>query len=150
LNIANNEIKYRAEVVKLYGTLPLLECLPSQLNQVFMNLLVNAAQAIPPERTGRITIRTGCEDGWAWVEIADTGRGIAAENLGRVFDPFFTTKPVGQGTGLGLSLSYGIVQKHNGAITVTSELGRGSCFRVALPVHHTVLAAHPLSSTDPP
>jgi signal transduction histidine kinase len=149
LNMVNNEIKYHAEVVKLYGALPMVECLPSQLNQVFMNLLVNAAQAIPPERPGRITIRTGAEDGWAWVEVNDTGSGIAPENLGRIFDPFFTTKPVGQGTGLGLSLSYGIIQKHNGAITVTSESGRGACFRVALPLRHNPVVAAAASFPSP-
>ncbi|MDO8931604.1 MAG: ATP-binding protein [Rhodocyclaceae bacterium] len=132
LNVANNEIKYKAEVVKEYGALPQIECLPSQLNQVFLNLLVNAAHAIA-ER-GIITVRTGTEPDSVWVEIADTGSGIAPENLTRIFDPFFTTKPVGKGTGLGLSLSYGIVKKHGGRIDVTSEPGRGSAFRITLPI----------------
>jgi two-component system, NtrC family, sensor kinase len=134
LNIVNNEIKYKAEVVKAYGTLPDVQCLPSELNQVFMNLLVNAAHAVDKER-GTITIRTGCEGGdEVWVEVQDDGCGIARDNLSRIFDPFFTTKPVGKGTGLGLSLSYGIVQKHGGRITVDSEPGRGTCFRVTVPV----------------
>jgi two-component system NtrC family sensor kinase len=133
LNIVNNEIKYKAEVVKAYGTLPEVQCLPSELNQVFMNLLVNAAHAVDKER-GTITIRTGCEGGEAWVEVQDDGCGIAKDNLSRIFDPFFTTKPVGKGTGLGLSLSYGIVQKHGGRIAVDSEPGRGTCFRVTVPV----------------
>lgn len=139
LNIVNNEIKYKADVVKQYGDLPEVQCLPSELNQVFMNLLVNAAHAITKER-GTITIRTGAEAGEAWVEVADDGAGIPAENLERIFDPFFTTKPVGQGTGLGLSLSYGIVQKHGGRMEVTSEIGRGTTFRVTIPVERAETA----------
>lgn len=135
LNIVNNEIKYKADVVKSYGELPDIECLPSELNQVFMNLLVNAAHAIHAER-GTITITTGTEGDRVWVEIQDNGEGIAKENLGRIFDPFFTTKPVGKGTGLGLSLSYGIVKKHFGSINVFSEKGVGTRFRVTLPVQH--------------
>jgi PAS domain S-box-containing protein len=132
LNIVWNEIKYKAEVVKVYVDLPEVECLPSQLNQVFMNLLVNAAHAI--EVRGTITLRTGVEGEEVWVEIADTGKGIAPENLNRIFDPFFTTKPVGKGTGLGLSLSYSIVQRHHGRIEVTSVAGKGTTFRICLPV----------------
>ena len=135
LNIVNNEIKYKAEVVKAYGELPDIECLPSELNQVFMNLLVNAAHAIQADR-GVITISTGADDSRVWVEIQDTGEGIAKENLGRIFDPFFTTKAVGKGTGLGLSLSYGIVKKHFGSIDVFSEQGVGTRFRVTLPIQH--------------
>jgi signal transduction histidine kinase len=126
-----NEVKYKAEVVKEYGDIPQIECFPSQLNQVFMNLLVNAAHAIP-ER-GRIMLRTGHDDSMVWVEVEDTGQGISQEHLGRIFEPFFTTKPVGKGTGLGLSLSYGIVQKHGGRIEVASEVGKGTRFRVILP-----------------
>ncbi len=135
LNIVNNEIKYKADVVKNYGPLPEVQCLPSEMNQVFMNLLVNAAHAITAER-GTITITTGVQDASVWVEVADTGTGIAAENLQRIFDPFFTTKPVGHGTGLGLSLSYGIVQKHAGRMEVTSEIGAGTRFRVTIPIKH--------------
>lgn len=133
LNVVWNELKYKAEVVKEYGGIPEVECIPSQLNQVFMNLLINAVQAI--EEHGSITIRTGQEGDNVWVEVEDTGNGIKPENLDRIFDPFFTTKPVGSGTGLGLSLSYGIVQKHDGWIEVKSELGKGSVFRVVLPQH---------------
>jgi len=133
LNIVNNEIKYKAKLVKEYGDLPPVECQAPQLNQVFMNLLVNAAHAM--EQRGVITIRTGAEQGWVWVEISDTGKGIAPEHLKRIFDPFFTTKPVGSGTGLGLSLSYGIVEKHGGRIEVDSEPGKGTTFRVWLPMH---------------
>lgn len=100
-----------------------------------MNLLVNAAHAIQSDR-GTITISTGADDEKVWVEIQDTGEGIAKENLGRIFDPFFTTKAVGKGTGLGLSLSYGIVKKHLGSIDVFSEQGVGTRFRVTLSIHH--------------
>ena len=131
LNVVWNELKYKTEVVKEYGGIPEIECIPSQLNQVFMNLLMNAAHAI--EDCGKITIRTGQENDCVWVEIEDTGKGIAPEHMKRIFEPFFTTKPVGQGTGLGLSLSYGIVRKHGGRIEVKSELGKGTNFRVVLP-----------------
>ncbi len=132
LNIVANEIKYKATVSKHYGTLPQFKCLASQLNQVFMNLLINAAHAI--KDNGVITLRTGCADGWIWIEVADNGAGIAPENLNRIFDPFFTTKPVGSGTGLGLSLSYGIVSKHGGQIDVSSQVGVGSTFTIRLPL----------------
>ena len=141
LNVVSNEIKYRADVVKDYGDLPQVRCLPSQLNQVFMNLLVNAAQATPENTRGTITLRCGTESAGVWVEIADTGAGIAAENLKRIFDPFFTTKPVGKGTGLGLSLAYGIVQKHGGLIDVMSEFGVGTTFRISLPIEPPEAAA---------
>jgi PAS domain S-box-containing protein len=131
LRVVWNELKYKAEVVKEFAGIPLLECFPSQLNQVFMNLLVNASHAI--EARGTITIRTGHDDSQLWVEVQDTGKGIKPENLARVFEPFFTTKPVGQGTGLGLSLAYGIVKKHEGRIEVKSELGQGTTFKVILP-----------------
>jgi len=132
LNVVRNEIKYKAEVVKRYGAMPEIECMPSQLNQVFMNLLVNAAHAIAE----RGTITIGCETvgDEVCVAVADTGSGIAPEALGRIFDPFFTTKPVGQGTGLGLSLSYSIVRRHGGRIDVESEPGLGTTFRVWLPI----------------
>ena len=132
LNIVHNEIKYKAEIVKDYGELPLIECIPAQLDQVFLNLLVNAAQAI--ETRGTITLTTGTDGDGVFVEIRDTGQGMPAEVQKRIFEPFFTTKPVGKGTGLGLSLSYGIVQKHHGRIDVVSEPGRGTSFRVWLPV----------------
>ena len=128
----NNELKYKAEVVKHYGQLPVIQCMAAQLNQVVLNLLVNAAHAM--DARGRITISTGCEADRVWLEITDTGRGIEPEVLERIFEPFYTTKPVGQGTGLGLSISYGIVQKHHGSITVTTQPGRGTTFRVSLPV----------------
>jgi signal transduction histidine kinase len=131
LNIVNNEIKYKAEVIKKYGKLPEIECLPAQLNQVFMNILMNAAQSM--QEGGTITVRTGTQGDDVWVAISDTGRGIPADQQKRIFEPFYTTKRVGEGTGLGLSLSYGIVEKHGGSIEVKSEVGVGTTFRVVLP-----------------
>jgi PAS domain S-box-containing protein len=133
LNVVWNELKYKCQVVKEYGSLPPVYHLPSQLNQVFMNLLVNAAQAI--EVRGTITLRSGQEGDRIWVEVCDTGKGIAPEIIPRLFEPFFTTKPVGQGTGLGLSVSYRIIEKHHGSIEVQSEVGKGSTFRVWLPIN---------------
>jgi len=136
LNIVANELKYKADVIKQYAQLPEIECLPSQINQVIMNLIVNASQAIGAER-GTITLRSGVEAQRVWLEVSDTGSGIAPQNLQKIFDPFFTTKPIGQGTGLGLSLSYGIVKKHRGEISVRSEVGVGTTFRVELPIRQT-------------
>jgi signal transduction histidine kinase len=132
LNVVYNEVKYKAEVRKNYGSLPSVRCLAAQLNQVFMNLIVNAAHAI--EGHGVITLSTGHCGPWVWVEVEDTGCGMSAEVQKRIFEPFFTTKPVGKGTGLGLSLSFSIVQKHKGMIKVRSEPGRGTAFRVWIPV----------------
>ena len=127
-----------AQLVKDYEPIPEVECLPSEINRVFMNLLLNAAQAILGQ--GQIMVKTSvCHEG-VCVSIHDSGCGIAPENLSRVFDPFFTAKPIGQGTGLGLSLSYGIVQRHHGRIEVESELGRGSTFRIWLPVRQPKIA----------
>jgi PAS domain S-box-containing protein len=131
LNIVWNELKYKAEVIKEYGDIPQIECLPQQLNQVFMNLLLNAAQAITTH--GEIRIRTYQATNNVVVEISDTGIGIPKDNLPRIFEPFFTTKEVGKGTGLGLSVAYGIVQKHNGKIEVESEVNKRTTFRVILP-----------------
>jgi signal transduction histidine kinase len=153
LNLVMNQIKYKAELVKEYGELPPIECLPFQLNQVFLNLLVNASQAI--EQRGRITIRTGRDADMVWVQIADTGKGIDEAHLNRIFEPFFTTKPIGVGTGLGLSVSYGIVQNHGGRIEVDSEVGRGTTFTVHLPIRahrkdDTANAATPIASARAP
>lgn len=139
VNVVNNEIKYKADVVKHYAQLPEVQCHASEINQVIMNLVVNAAHAIGTER-GTITISTGTEGDQVWLEIADTGSGIPKESLARIFDPFYTTKPVGKGTGLGLSISYGIIQKHHGRINVQTELGKGTRFRVTLPITQPVEA----------
>lgn len=133
LRVVWNELKYKTQVVREYAGLPKVVCRPFQLNQVFMNLLVNASQAI--ETQGTVWVRTGYDDQWLWVEVQDTGKGIPPEHLTQIFDPFFTTKPVGKGTGLGLSLAYGIVQKHGGRIDVSSVVGQGSTFRVWIPRH---------------
>jgi len=132
LNIVWNEIKYKSEVKTLYGDIPQVLCYPQQLNQVFMNILVNAAHAI--EGRGVITLRTFSENGNVVIEISDTGKGISPEHLSRIFEPFFTTKPVGMGTGLGLSVAYAIIKKHNGEITVDSKVGAGTRFQVCIPV----------------
>lgn len=135
LNIVNNEIKYKAEVIKDFGTLPEIECMPAQLNQVFMNLLVNAAHAI--ETTGIVNISTGLDGHWVWIAIRDNGKGITPAQLPHIFEPFFTTKPKGQGTGLGLALSQSIVDKHGGRIELETEFGKGSCFTIWLPVRQS-------------
>jgi len=136
LNVVNNEVKYKADVIREYGVLPEVQCMHSQINQVVMNLVVNAAHAMGAAR-GTITIRTGCDNGVAWFEVNDNGSGIPKDVLPRIFDPFYTTKPVGKGTGLGLSLSYGIIQKHHGSIDVQTELGKGTTFRVSIPCVQT-------------
>ncbi|MEW6489455.1 MAG: ATP-binding protein [Thermodesulfobacteriota bacterium] len=132
LNIAWNELKYKCEVVRDYGEIPQVLCRPQQVNQVFMNLLVNAAHAIP--EWGTVTLRTRADGDRVVVSIADTGTGVAPESLKRIFDPFFTTKPTGQGTGLGLHIATNIVRSHGGEIRVESQVGVGTTFRVALPV----------------
>lgn len=132
LKICQNQLKYRIEVVRHYGRLPPVECAPSQLNQVFLNLLTNAAQAIEGE--GRIFIHSCEEAGGVAVRFTDTGCGMDEEVRRRIFEPFFTTKAVGQGTGLGLSIVYRIVQDHGGRIEVRSSPGKGSEFTLWLPL----------------
>jgi hemerythrin-like metal-binding protein len=133
LNVVANELKYKADVIRQLGDIPAVRCVPAQINQVFMNLLVNAAQAI--ETRGTITIRSGAENGFVWFEVEDTGKGMSEDVQRRIFEPFFTTKPVGKGTGLGLSLSYDIiVKKHGGRFDVRSTPGVGTCFRLWLPI----------------
>ncbi len=145
LNIVGNELRYKARIVREYGTLPEIECLPVQVNQVIMNLLVNAAHAI--EHEGIITVRTGADASSVWVEIGDNGAGISPEHLPLIFEPFFTTKPSGRGTGLGLALARDIVRKHGGRIEVESQVGRGTTFRVTLPQTRTARAIGERSET---
>lgn len=133
LTLINHEIKNRVAVDKNYGNIPDINCFPNQLNQVFMNILVNAAQAI--KDTGHISIKTEYHDDRIMIRIADDGIGISKQNLKKIFNPGFTTKGVGVGTGLGLSLSYSILQKHNGDILVESEPGKGSVFTITLPTN---------------
>jgi two-component system NtrC family sensor kinase len=132
INIVWNELKYKATLVKEYGDIPLTVCNPGQLNQVFMNMLVNAAHAI--EKQGEIRIRTWFERGLINIAISDSGTGISQENQRRIFEPFFTTKEVGKGTGLGLSIAYDIIKKHNGIMKVDSEVGKGTTFTISIPV----------------
>jgi two-component system, NtrC family, sensor kinase len=138
INIAWNEIKYVADLTREFGDIPEILCFPQQINQVFLNLLVNAGHALEGTR-GSIDIRTWCEAEDVFVSIADTGCGIPVEIQQRIFEPFFTTKGVGKGTGLGLSISYDIIRKHEGKITVESEAGRGTTFTVRLPIAGTAL-----------
>lgn len=133
LKVVANEIKYNCEVIKNFGVLPLVSCNLAQVNQVFMNLIVNAAQAM--ESQGTITITTKIDGANAVLEFRDNASGIPANKIGSIFDPFFTTKPIGSGTGLGLSISYGIIQRHGGTIEVDSEVGVGTTFSVRLPLN---------------
>ncbi|WP_034058881.1 ATP-binding protein, partial [Pseudomonas aeruginosa] len=119
------------EISSQLGELPLIACAPSQINQVLLNLLTNAAQAM--ERFGRILLKSWADERQVFLSVQDNGKGMPAEVLGRIFDPFFTTKPMGQGTGLGLSISYKIIQQHGGTIRVASEPGRGTRFLISLP-----------------
>jgi PAS domain S-box-containing protein len=133
LTLIHHEIKHDITVRKNYGDVPLIACFPGQLNQVFLNLLVNARQAIKGK--GEITIATYTSAKKVFIRIADTGSGISKENLSKIFDPGFTTKGVGVGTGLGLAICYKIMQDHKGEITVESELGKGTAFTVILPMN---------------
>jgi signal transduction histidine kinase len=132
LLLIHHDLKNRVQVVKDYGDLPPVVCYPGRLNQIFLNLLNNAQQAI--EGDGTIAITTRRQEGEARISIRDSGAGIPPEQLPRIFDPGFTSKGVGVGTGLGLSICYQIVQDHGGRIEVESELGHGSTFTVVLPV----------------
>ncbi len=136
LNIARNQLKDRADVRLSLGDLPLVECAPSQIDQVFLNLIVNAAQAMPEGKMGLIDIRTGCDDTQVWIEVQDNGPGIPPEILKKIFDPFFTTKGPGTGTGLGLSVSTNIIQQHGGTLDVASTVGVGTTFKITLPIKH--------------
>jgi signal transduction histidine kinase len=132
LRVAAPQLRRVATIERAYGEIPLVEGARRELEQVFLNLIVNAGQAL--EEIGVLRVRTAVIDGEVEIAVADTGRGIAPEHLDRIFDPFFTTKPVGEGTGLGLSISHEIVRRHGGRIDVSSELGNGTEFRVRLPI----------------
>ena len=133
LVIARNVLKSKVTLIKRYGEIPPVRCSPSQINQVLLNLISNAAQAIENDE-GRLLLQTTAENGFVHITVQDNGRGIPQENLQKIFDPFFTTKPIGQGTGLGLSISFQIVQAHGGTINVASMVGKGSRFVVSLPI----------------
>ncbi|MDT8446533.1 MAG: PAS domain S-box protein [bacterium] len=132
VQLAWNELKYKCEVIEAFHPLPLVECYPQQINQVFLNLIINAAQAI--ETQGKITLTTESSGGEVRIRVADTGAGIKPEHLPKLFEPFFTTKDVGRGTGLGLSVTYNIVKGHSGKIEVKSQLGQGTEFTLQLPI----------------
>ncbi|MBK7143696.1 MAG: ATPase [Xanthomonadales bacterium] len=136
LTIAGHQLRDRITVVEQLGNLPKVKCMPSQINQVFLNMITNASQAMGDE--GTLTIRSLAKTSFVEVSFEDTGSGIPDDVLPKIFDPFFTTKPVGEGTGLGLSIVHKIIQGHGGAIRVKSQVGKGTTFFVELP-----LAAHP-------
>ena len=131
LLVLKNELKNKAEVVKHFGSIPQILCYPGKLNQVFLNILQNANQAI--EKTGKIEISTSMDKKWVYISIKDNGRGMSKEVAQRVFDPFFTTKEIGKGTGLGLSISFSIIKEHDGDIQIKSEPGKGSEFIIRIP-----------------
>ncbi len=133
INIAWNELKYISTMERDFGDIPDIFCYPQQLNQVFLNLLVNAAQAM--EKQGNIVVRTWSDGDNVFVSVADTGKGMTEDVKRRIFEPFFTTKETGKGTGLGLSISADIIRKHGGEIIVESEVGNGTTFTVKLPVN---------------
>jgi len=132
ITIVWNELKYKVALEKNYGSLPRIKCYPRQINQIFVNLLINAVHSIADK--GSIGIKTWHEGGAVWMEVFDTGAGISPENLIKIFEPFFTTKEAGEGTGLGLSITYEIVQRHKGEITVKSDPGKGTTFTIRIPV----------------
>ncbi|KOR33420.1 ATPase [Achromatium sp. WMS3] len=132
LVIAKNVLKHKCDINKEFGDIPAISCSPSQINQVFLNLLTNAAHAM--DTKGTITLTTWSEDNCVYARVADTGKGIPEDTLSKIFDPFFTTKPIGQGTGLGLSIVYSIVEQHHGEIRVNSTIGQGTQFTLSLPI----------------
>ncbi len=159
LSLGNNELKYKAEVARNYGDLPLVHCRATQINQVFLNLLVNAAQSI--QDRGTITVATSRAvpppdlapdtvngSDWVCIRVSDDGVGIEADKLSHIFEPFFTTKEVGKGTGLGLAVSSGIIESHNGFIDVDSELGKGTTFSVWLPVSQDADGSGPTANLE--
>ena len=133
LVLIHHEIKHNIEIVRNYGEIPSISCYPGRLNQVFLNILINAKQAIRDK--GKISISTHQDNGKIFIEFADTGLGISKEKLSKVFDPGFTTKGVGVGTGLGLSICYQIIQDHHGEIRVDSEVDIGTTFTIILPIN---------------
>lgn len=152
LKVVNSELKYKADVILELGEIPEISCVPSQINQVIMNLLVNAAQSM--EEFGKIVIRTGSERNMIWFEVDDNGAGMSQEIQSRIYEPFFTTKPAGKGTGLGLAISFNIIQKHNGIIDLSSAPGMGTRFRVWLPIlqndqTHASTEAQPVQGGTP-
>jgi signal transduction histidine kinase len=132
LGLARHMLK-TVNVARNFGEIPAITCAPSQINQVFLNLITNAVQALDPAK-GTITLTTRADNGGVAIEVADNGKGIPPDVLPKIFDPFFTTKEVGKGTGLGLSISYKIIRQHGGRIEVASAVGKGTRFTVWLPL----------------
>jgi signal transduction histidine kinase len=139
LNIARALAKQKVEFVVQWQDLPQVLCVPSQINQVLLNLLVNAVQAMDPDRPGQIYIRSGVNAQRVWIEVIDEGKGMSPQTQAKMFDPFFTTKPQGEGTGLGLSVSLGIAQRHGGTLSAHSEVGKGTTMRLELPIQQPKL-----------
>ena len=139
LMIAQHQLRDRVKVIKQLQPLPKVRCMPSQMNQVFLNLITNAAQAIDGD--GTLTIASKADGSQVQVDFTDTGVGIPDDVLPKIFDPFFTTKPVGEGTGLGLSIVHKIVKGHGGAIKVRTTPRKGTTFTVSLPVNGSGVAA---------
>ena len=137
LNIAKGQLKHKADVRLALGNLPMVECAPAQIDQVLLNLIVNAAQAMPEGQRGMIDIATGVQGTSVWIEVKDNGPGIPEAILNKIFDPFFTTKDPGMGTGLGLSVSQNIIQQHGGTLAVQSTVGVGTTFTITLPIRRT-------------
>ena len=135
LTLLNSTYKNRIEIIKQFGDIPEVDCFPGQINQVFMNILSNAIQAIPS--AGTIFIKTWQANDMVKISIKDTGTGMTEDTRKKIFDPFFTTKDVGKGTGLGLAISFGIIQKHNGEIEVFSKLGEGTEFIIRIPINQS-------------
>jgi signal transduction histidine kinase len=140
LNIVNNELKYKITLKKNFRKIPLIPCIPQQIGQVFINIIVNAAQAI--EESGIISIATWADDAFVHIKITDNGMGIPQENIRKIFDPFFTSKAVGKGTGLGLHISYNMIKNHQGTITVKSKVGVGTQFTISLPINSKINGAN--------
>jgi signal transduction histidine kinase len=156
--VARNEWKYIADLVTdLDPSLPLVSCVPGDINQVVLNVLINAAQAISekvdgnPEGKGRITISTRRDDSWVEIQISDTGNGIPVEIQSKIFDPFFTTKEVGKGTGQGLAISHtAVVERHHGSITFDTRIGQGTTFTIRLPIQESMDTGNPKNTRQDP
>jgi two-component system NtrC family sensor kinase len=148
INIVWNQIKYKAELRREYQPMPQVYCIASQINQVVMNLLVNAVQAI--DQTGTITVRTGADTTQAWIEVEDTGCGMTEEQKHHIFEPFFTTKPPGQGTGLGLAIAWRVMERHHGHFDIDSTVSQGTRIRINLPIDNRQTPAATLPAQDTP
>ncbi|MCH7955354.1 MAG: hypothetical protein IIC40_06365 [Candidatus Marinimicrobia bacterium] len=133
LMLSRHEMGDKIKVVRKFGDIPTIKCYPAKLNQVFLNMIINAIQAIPNK--GKLTISSRLVGNKVHIKFADTGKGIPNDNIENIFDPGFTTKGVGVGTGLGLSICYNIIEEHNGEIKVKSKLNKGTTFEIVLPTN---------------